>query len=167
MPATYMNEDSAEWGAEFQQVVDEASRLVKTYYEMDEDWHVMDHLNERNSPTTCAIKLTCTFVDRKIHKYQDARKRVFLAEWFGFDRATSTYHVKSGNKLIDGDKNAISEPSIGFLELWPLMEGIGIKLNVEGWLRRRDLQVRFIDRHIEMLQQRRKQIEEKQIETHV
>ena len=32
MPVKHMNEDPAEWGAEFKQVSDEASNLVKTYY---------------------------------------------------------------------------------------------------------------------------------------
>ena len=168
MPVKLYQEDRAEWFDEFSQITEEANALVKTYYELDEDWHVMDRINDRSAPATCAIKLTCLFVERKLHKYQSGRKKVFLAEWFKIDRTTALHHIKSGTKLVEGDQLPVSEPTIGFMELWPLMEDIGIKLNVEGWLKRRDLQIRFINRQIDMLEMRKKEIQEKQIlETHV
>ena len=67
--------------------------------------------------------------------------------------------MRSADELILGDKVAISEPRIGFMKLWPLMEEIGIKLNVEGWLQSKEMQIRFIDRQLDMLNKRKEKIQ--------
>ena len=45
------------------------------------------------------------------------------------------------------------------MKLWPLMDEIGIKLNVEGWLQSKEMQIRFIDRQLDMLNKRKEKIQ--------
>ena len=159
MPAKTYEENRDEWMAEFTEICTEAVGLVRTYYRLPEDWDVMDNLNSRAQEVTCAVKLTCAFVDRKLHKYQDPRKKLFLAEFFKIDRATAGYHMRSTDSMIRWKKVPITEPGIGFMKLWPMMEDIAIKLNVEGWIKSKEMQIRFIDRHIDMLNKRKNQIQ--------
>jgi|TARA_R100000030_G_scaffold83127_2_gene66063 hypothetical protein len=159
MPVKIYEEDRAEWMSEFDQIATEANLLVRSYYMLPDDWELMENLNSRSAAVTCGIKLTCAFVGRKLHKYQSPRQKLFLAEYFKMDRATAGFHMRSADELICGDKVAISEPRIGFMKLWPLMDEIGIKLNVEGWLQSKEMQIRFIDRQLDMLNKRKEKIQ--------
>lgn len=144
---------------ELKEITDEASFLVGEFFELD-GFHIFDRkeTTKASVPEALVIKLVCAFVWFKLHKYTDIEKRQYLGEWFGLVRATINHHLREVERMITGQETRTNDVTKCFKRTWPDMKDLGIKLNVEGWIRSSEMRIRFIDRQIDMMQKRKDEI---------
>ena len=144
---------------EMKEITDEAEVLVGEFFEMDKV-DVTERLvvGHATLPQALVMKLVCGFLWFKVHKYTDREKKHILQQHFGVVRATIDHHLRDVISIVSEQDVRRSDTIKCFRKCWPLMADIGIKMNVEGWLKSRAMQVRFIDRQIDMLQKRKDKI---------
>lgn len=144
---------------EFEEITTEANYLVGEFFELDDfDVFDRDKTGKSSIPEALVIKLVSAFVWFKLHKYTEIEKRQYLGEWFGLVRATINHHLRDVESLIRGDERRSNDISRCFRKTWPDMQELGIRLNVEGWIRSSEMRIRFIDRQIDKMQKRREEI---------
>lgn len=155
----WMKEISEETIAEIDEVVAEAQTLVAEYLQIDEfDVRERHDTGKASLPEALVIKLTCGFFWYRVHKYTDIEKRYILTHYFGIVRATLSHHMRDVVAIISGNDTRKSDMVKCFNHVWPLMKDIGIKMNVEGWIRSKEMRIRFIDRQIDMMEKRKEEI---------
>ncbi len=156
---TWLKEVSAETIAEVDEVVAEAEVLVAEFLGI-ERFDVKDRHDTGKSslPEALVIKLTCGFFWYRVHKYTEIEKRFILTTYFGIVRATLNHHMRDVMSIISGNDTRQNDMVKCFNYVWPLMKDIGIKMNVEGWIKSNEMRVRFIDRQIKMMEDRKKEI---------
>ena len=156
---TWLKEVSAETIAEVDEVVAEAEVLVAEFLGI-ERFDVKDRHDTGKSslPEALVIKLTCGFFWYRVHKYTEIEKRFILTTYFGIVRATLNHHMRDVVSIISGNDTRQNDMVKCFNHVWPLMKDIGIKMNVEGWIKSKEMRVRFIDRQIKMMEDRKKEI---------
>jgi len=161
-----MKEVSAETIAEVDEVVSEAQVLVANFLCIEEfDVKERHDTGKSSLPEALVIKLTCGFFWYRVHKYTEIEKRFILTTYFGIVRATLNHHMRDVMSIISGNDTRQNDMVKCFNHVWPLMKDIGIKMNVEGWIKSNEMRVRFIDRQIKMMEDRKKQILNKKHET--
>jgi hypothetical protein len=100
-----------------------------------------------------AVQLMCMFVRDFMHRFERHQRTRALAEWFGKDRTTMLHHFKGGNIRLESEE--------GFRHMYSMLSSLGIQCTTEGWIRSHELRIRFIDRQISILKDRRKKLEKK------
>lgn len=100
-----------------------------------------------------AVQLMCMFMRDFMHRFERHQRTRAMAEWLGKDRTTILHHFKGGNIRLNSEE--------GFKHMYSMLNSLGIQCTTEGWIRSHDLRIRFIDRQISILKDRRKKLEEK------
>tara|TARA_R100000030_G_scaffold86302_1_gene69713 strand:+ start:62 stop:586 length:525 start_codon:yes stop_codon:yes gene_type:complete len=163
---TWLKKVSDETKAEMDEIVAEAEELVAEYLCIDKfSVHDRHDTGKSSLPEALVIKLTCGFLWYRVHKYTDIEKRFILTNYFGIVRATLNHHMRDVVSILSGTDTRQGDMTRCFKHTWDLMKDIGIKMNVEGWIKSKEMRIRFIDRQIDMMEKRKKQILNKEHET--
>ena len=128
----------------------EVNHIIKETKEYDE-FDVRTSTNKRDYCT--AIQLMCVFVERRMHRFERHQRTRALAEWFNKDRTTILHHFKHANARMDAD--------LEFQHMYSMLGSLGIKCATEGWIKSHELRIRFIDRQISILKDRREKLKKK------
>ena len=136
--------DLAELEAEVNHIIQQCTE--------EEDFDVRTTENKRLYST--AVLLMCMFVKNCMHRFERHQRTRAMAEWFGKDRTTMLHHFKGGNIRLNSED--------GFQHMYSMLGSLGIQCATEGWIRSHELRIRFIDRQISILKDRREKLEKKQ-----
>lgn len=101
-----------------------------------------------------AVQLVCVFVELSMHRFEKHQRTRAMAEWFDKDRTTMLHHFKHGRARMEAD--------IEFQHMYSMLGSLGIKCATEGWIKSHELRIRFIDRQISILKDRREKLKKKQ-----
>tara|TARA_R110001583_G_scaffold2413_18_gene17651 strand:+ start:1476 stop:1964 length:489 start_codon:yes stop_codon:yes gene_type:complete len=137
--------------ADLAELEQEVNHIVSKCKEID-DFNLRTSENKKDYCT--AMQLMCIFVETRMHRFEPHQRTRALAEWFDRDRTTILHHFKHARARLDAD--------LEFQHMWAMLGALGIKCATEGWIRSHELRIRFIDRQISILKDRREKIENKQ-----
>jgi len=104
-----------------------------------------------------ALQLFCLYTERFMHRYEPRAKIQALADYLGMEKLEIKHAMKAGKESFQTD--------CGFVSIFNTLCQSGIRMNTEGWLKNKTMKLHFINRQIENLLQRKKEILEESKKT--
>tara|TARA_R110000824_G_scaffold165985_2_gene342657 strand:+ start:1153 stop:1617 length:465 start_codon:yes stop_codon:yes gene_type:complete len=104
-----------------------------------------------------ALELFCLFTQKHMHRYEMRAKEQALSDYLGIEKSEIRQAVTSGKESLVSDN--------GFASMYNMLADSGMRMNTEGWLQSKELKLNFINRQIDLLIDRKKEILKKQPKT--
>jgi len=135
--------------SDFQELENEINNLLREYYgDMTYDMRDTGDNKQRFVDQTGHYLFTLWVID-KYHRL-DRSKMGAVGEWFNRDRSTPNHWRDRGNVQMR------SSPE--FRELYDTLKLLGTRYATEGYIKSHKLKLRFIERQMDHLSNRRKQL---------
>lgn len=135
--------------SDFQELENEINNLLREYYgDMSYDMRDTGDNKQRFVDQTGHYLFTLWVID-KYHRL-DRSKMGAVGEWFNRDRSTPNHWRDRGNVQM--------RSSSEFRELYDTLKLLGTRYATEGYLKSYNLKIRFIERQLEHLSNRREQL---------
>jgi hypothetical protein len=134
--------------ADFQELEREINAMLTDFYGEPHNMRDTGDNKQRYKDQTGHYLFTLWIVD-KYHRLERSKMGA-IGQWFNRDRSTPNHWRDQGNVLM--------RKSTDFRQLYDNLKYLGTRYNTEGYLKSRDLRIRFIDRQLEHLSARRDEL---------